>query len=325
MKTQPTTAIRDYLVERNLFSEARFRIPALGSLLGSGCSAIYVASHPGLRSELFAPARELVGYLAIAFCFFVLFYLEHYLVRRFTTCKLEDGLARWQSSGCSVLILAGVAGTFWPLPIADLPDRILFVVATAGEFVFVWNVIQAFARDEITGIVSPAAPRSKKVHSADNFGWPKSPVRQFSIAAGALAVGGIGSIILNAPSVEVAVPFGGQMHLMRFGWLVLASAIPFGLYSRLYKVFIETWGIEFDDSLNRVHFVVTIFGVILVIWQWEQAVMLRMTTLPGPEALSAIAGLSVIVFVMNACRGFRQRHHPDSGEVSRRTAKTKSA
>ena len=95
-----------------------------------------------------------------------------------------------------------------------------------------------------------------------------------------------------------------------FGWLVLAAALPFGVYSLLYKVFIETWGIEFDDSLSRVHFGVTIFGVILVIWQWEQSVMFRMTSLPGPEALSAIAALSAIVFVINACRGFRRRQLP---------------
>ena len=304
---KPTTTTRNYLVARNLFPETRFRIPALGCLLGSGCSAIYVASHQGSQSVLFAHARDLVVYFGIAFCIFTLFYLEHYLVRRFTTCKLNDGLARWQSLGGSVLILAGVAGTFWPLQIADLPDDILFGIGIVGEFVFVWNVIQAFASDEITGIVPSTVPRSEGAHGADNFGWPKSPVKQFSIAAGVFAVGGICSLIFNAPSVEVQVPLGGQMHLMRFGWLVLAAAIPFGVYSRLYKVFIETWGIEFDDSLSRVHFVVTIFGVILVIWQWEQSVMFRLTSLPGPEALSFIAGLSVIVFGMNAWRGFRRR------------------
>jgi len=305
-----TTTLRNYFVERNLSPETRFRIPALGCLLGSGCSAIYVASHHGSQSALFAHARDLVGYLGIAFCIFVLFYVEHYLVRRFTTCKLDDRLARWQSTGSSVLILAGVAGTFWPLQIADLPDDILFVVGIVGEFVFVWNVIQAFASDEVTGILPSAVPRSEAAHGADNFGWPKSPVKQFSIAAGVFAVGGICSLIFNAPSVEIQVPMGGEMHLMRFGWLVLAAAIPFGVYSRLYKVFIETWGIEFDDSLSRVHFAVTIFGVILVIWQWEQSVMFRLTTLPGPEALSFIAGLSVIVFAMNAHRGFRRRRPP---------------
>src|SRR5271157_167128 len=305
-----TTTLRNYFVERNLSPETRFRIPALGCLLGGGCSAIYVASHHGSQSALFAHARDLVGYLGIAFCIFVLFYVEHYLVRRFTTCKLDDRLARWQSTGSSVLILAGVAGTFWPLQIADLPDYLLFVVGMVGEFLFVWNVIQAFASDEIAGIVPSAVPRSEAAHGADNFGWPKSPVKQFSIAAGVFAVGGICSLIFNAPSVEIQVPMGGEMHLMRFGWLVLAAAIPFGVYSRLYKVFIETWGIEFDDSLNRVHFAVTIFGVLLVIWQWEQSVMFRLATLPGPEALSFIAGLSVIVFAMNAHRGFRRRRPP---------------
>lgn len=307
MKAKPTTTERNYLVEKNLLPEARFRIPALGCLLGSGCSAIYVADHAGSQSELLVHARDLVIYLGIAFCIFVLFYLEHYLVRRFTTCNLEDRLARWQSWGGSVLMLAGVAGIFGLVPIAALPDRILFVVGMVGESVFVWNVIQAFASDELTGIVPSAVARRHAAHAADNFGWPKSPVKQFSIAAGAFAVGGICSIVFNAPSVEIQVPFGGQMHLMRFGWLVLAAAIPFGVYSRLYKVCIEIWGIEFDDSLSRAHFAVTIFGVMLVVWQWEQSVMFRMTSLPGPEALSAIAGLSVIVFGLNAYRGFRRR------------------
>ncbi|MGO9085332.1 MAG: hypothetical protein ACLQBK_08910 [Candidatus Sulfotelmatobacter sp.] len=294
-------------MERNLFPETRFRLPALACLLGSGCSAIYVASHHGSQSALFAHARDLVGYLGIAFCIFVLFYLEHYLVRRFTTCKLDDRLARWQRTGSAVLILAGVAGTFWPRQIADLPDDLLFVVGIVGEFLFVWNVIQAFASDEIAGIVPSPVPLRDAAHGADNFGWPRSPVKQFSIAAWLFAAGGIFSVIFNVPSVEIQVPVGGEIHLMRFGWLVLAAAIPFGAYSRLYKVFIETWGIEFDDSLSRVHFAVTIFGVILVIWQWEQSVMFRLTSLPGPEALSFIAGLSVIVFVMNAHRGFRRR------------------
>jgi hypothetical protein len=308
MTTKLTTTTRNYLVERNLLPETRFRIPALGCLIGSGCCAIYVASHPGSRSERFAQVHDLLSYLAIAFCIVALFYLEHYLVRRLAICKLDDRLARWQSWGSSGLILAGVADILQPLPKAGFPERILFAVAAWGELLFVWSGIQAFTRDELTGIIPPAVPRSDAAHGADNFGWPKSPVKIFSIAAGAFAVGGICSIIFDAPPAEITVPFGGQIHLLRFGWLLLAAAIPFGLYSRLYKVFIETWRIEFDDSLSRVHFAVTIFGVILVIWQWEQSVMLRMTTLPGPEALSAIAGLSAIVFVINACRGFRRRH-----------------
>lgn len=307
MTARLTTTTRNYLVERNLFPETHFRIPALACLISSGCCAIYLASHPGSQSELFAHVHDLLSYLAIAFCIVALFYLEHYLVRRLTICKLDDRLARWQSWGSSALILAGVTDILRLLPIAGSPERMLFVVATGGELLFVWGVIQAFTRDEITGIISPAAPRNDAVHGADNFGWPKSPVKIFSIAARVLAVGGICSVIFHVPSIEITVPFGGQTHLLRFGWLVLAAAIPFGFYARLYKMFIETWRIEFDDSLSRVHFAVTIFGVILVIWQWEQSVMFRTTTLPGPEALSAIAGLSVIVFVINACRGFRQR------------------
>ncbi len=299
--------IRNYFVERNLFPETRFRIPALACLLGSGCSAIYVASHPGSQSVTFAQMRDMVGYLGVAFCLFVLFYLEHYLVRRFTTCRLEDRWARWQSWGSSLLILAGVVGVFWPVRIADLPDDVLWMVGIVGEFAFVWNVMQAFASDEMTGITRPAVPRRPAEHNADNFGWPKSPVKQFSIAAGAFAAGGICSLVFDLPAMRIQVPLGGQMHLVRFGWLMLAAAIPFGLYSMLYKVLMETLGVEFDDSLSRVHFAVTIFGVILVIVQWEQSVMFRLTTLPGPQALLAIAGLSVVIFVMNVRRGLQQR------------------
>jgi len=50
---------------------------------------------------------------------------------------------------------------------------------------------------------------------------------------------------------------------------------------------------------------VTIVGVILVIMQWEQSVMYRMTALSGAEPLGAVAGLSAIVFAINAHRGYR--------------------
>jgi hypothetical protein len=76
---------------------------------------------------------------------------------------------------------------------------------------------------------------------------------------------------------------------------------------RLYKVLSDTCRIAFDDSLSRWHFAVTIVGVILVIMEWEQSVMYRMTALSGAEPLEVIAGLSAIVFAINAYRGYRRR------------------
>lgn len=307
MKATLAGTVRNYLAERNLFPETRFRIPALGCLVGAGCSAIYVASHPGSRSVLFAQMRDLQVYLGIAFCIVVLFYLEHYLVRRFTTCKLEDRLGSWQSLGTSGLLLVGTLAILWPAQMPASPDFMLIAAATFGELVLVWNVIRTFTRDEVVGLIPSAAARRGAEHGADNFGWPKSPVEQFAVAAGVFAGGGIVSIIVNVPSLPILVPFGGQMHLVRFGWLCVAAAIPFAFYAWLYKGLTETYGVRFDDSLSRWHFAVTIVGVILVIMQWEQAVMYRTTTLSGLEPLAGIAGLSATVFAVNAHRGFHRR------------------
>ena len=294
------------MVERHLFPETRFRIPALCCLVGAGCSVIYIAGHPGSQSVLYAHMRDLQSYLGVAFCILALFYLEHYLVRRFTTCKLDDRWGRWQSLGSSALILAGALAILRPAQVSESSDRMLIAAAILGELLFIWNVIRTFTRDEVIGLIPSAASRLRAEHSADNFGWPKSVVTQFAAAAGLFGAGGLVSIILNVPSAQIPVPFGGQMHLVHFGWLCVAAAIPFAFYAWLYKGLSETYRIQFDDSLNRWHFAVTIVGVILVIMQWEQSVMYRATALSGLEPLAGMAGLSAIVFAVNVYRGFHQ-------------------
>jgi len=320
MKTALAGAIRNYMVERSLLPETRFRIPALGFLIGAGCAAIYVAGHhyPGPRSVWFARMQDLTVYLGIAFAIMVLFYLEHYLVRRLTTCKLEDRLGYRQSVWSSLLLLAGAIGILHPFDIAGFPDRMLIAAAIFGEIVFVWNVIRAFTRDEVVAIFPSSPSRRRVERGGDNFGWPKSPVMQFGIAAAGFAVGGFVSIVANTPSFEIPVPLGGQMRLVRFGWLALTAAIPFALYAGLYRWMIDNYRIHFDDSLNRVHFAVTIVGVILVIMEWEQSVMFRDTALPAPEQLGAIAGLGAIVFVINVYRGLGRRPATRRGNSSRR-------
>ncbi len=208
----------------------------------------------------------------------VLFYLEHYLVRRLTTCKLEDRLGYRQSVWSSLCcLLAGAIGILHPFDIAGFPDRMLIAAAIFGEIVFVWNVIRAFTRDEVVAIFPSSPSRRRVERGGDNFGWPKSPVMQFGIAAAGFAVGGFVSIVANTPSFKDPVPLGGRMRLVRFGWLALTAAIPFALYAGLYRWMIDNYRIHFDDSLNRVHFAVTIVGVILVIMEWEQSVMFRDT------------------------------------------------
>jgi hypothetical protein len=44
MKKTLAEIARNYLAARNLFPEMRFRIPVIACLLGSGATAIYVAS-----------------------------------------------------------------------------------------------------------------------------------------------------------------------------------------------------------------------------------------------------------------------------------------
>jgi hypothetical protein len=307
MKATLAETAQRYLVARNLLPEAHFRLAALGCLVGAGCSAIYLVDHPGSQSVLFAHLRDLQVYLALAFCLFVLFYVEHYFVRQYTTCKLEARMVSWQSLGSSALILAGAWGILWPVQIAAFSDRMLIAAAVLGEFVFVWNVIRAFTRDEVAGIFPSAGARRKAARGADNFGWPKSPVKQFGIAAALFAAGGLASVVLNVPSFQIPVPIQGQLHLVRFGWLSVAAAIPFALYAQLYKVLIDTCHIEFDDSLNRWHFAVTIIGVILVVMQWEQSVLFRLTALPETKPLAEVAGLSATLFAINIYRGYRPR------------------
>ncbi len=307
MKTKLATRVRNYLGERNLFPETRFRIPALCCLLGWGWSVIYVASNPGSVTTLFASARELQVYLGIAFCLLVLFYLEHYLVRRFTTCKLEDRLGAWHSISSSGLILVGALMILASGRIPGSPDLALIAAAVVGEFLFAWNVIRTLTRDEVVGVFPSAVSRAHKTRGADNFGWPQSPVMPFIIAAGVFAAGGFISLVVNVPSIQIPVPVSGNIHLVGFGWIALASAVPFAFYAKLYKGLSDRYRIQFDDSLSRWHFAVTIVGVILVILQWEQSVLYRADALTGGRPLGAIAGLSAMVFGINVYRSFRRK------------------
>src|SRR5271165_2833048 len=287
---------RTHMAKRSLFPEAHFRISELCCLAGSGCCAIYVVSHPGSPSPFAVQMHDLELHLAIAFWIVALFYLEHYLVRRFTTCKLDDRLAFWQSLGSSGLILAGAASIFQPVGSAGYSDRMLFAAAALGELLFVWNVIRSFTREESAEPDRTPISRVRVERGSDNFGWPKSPINQFAIAAGLFAGGGVVSMVLNVPSLAVPLPIGGQIYYLRFGWLGLAAAVPFAGYAQLYRVLTDTYHVQFDDSLNRWHFAVTVVGVMLAILQWERAVMGRITDISGGEPLAAIFALSAIVF-----------------------------
>ncbi|MFI5104656.1 MAG: hypothetical protein ACHP79_07010, partial [Terriglobales bacterium] len=154
----------------------------------------------------------------------------------------------------------------------------------------------------------PSAKRTPE-HVSDaspkNMGWPKSPVRLFGIGAAFFAGGGIVSVILNEPSYPIPVPISGQMHFLPYGLLWLVAAVPFGIFALLYKYLMDAQKIVFEESLNRIHFVVTIiavFDLVRVFMAWERTLVSKMAAFyfgPEFEGLTGLFILSAVVFVIN--------------------------
>jgi hypothetical protein len=94
--------------------------------------------------------------------------------------------------------------------------------------------------------------------------------------------------------------------------LWLTAAGPFAIFVMLYKYLMDAHKIAFEESLNRIHFSVTIiavFDLVRVFMAWEQALVSKTAALYlGPEIqwLVVLFGLSVVVFAINAYRSYRR-------------------
>jgi hypothetical protein len=100
---------------------------------------------------------------------------------------------------------------------------------------------------------------------------------------------------------------------MPIGLLWLAAAVPFAIFAMLYKFLIDSYGLPFEESMNRIHFVVTIIAVldmVRVFGAWQQAMVSKLAALYfGPEFawLYVLFGLTVLVFAINAFRSYQRK------------------
>ncbi len=299
------------LWEQKSFPEKLFRFIVLLCIVGWGGSAIYIASHVGSMEDAYFRARDLASYSFTAMWIFAFFYAQYRVVPRFIHRDLDRRVGLWHATGSLALLLFGAMYVTLLEPKSDVPSGVLFLMTLLGEAVFIGNVIWSYVSGEREVPLLPVVPSAKATpeHVPDaspkNMGWPKSPVKLFGIGAAFFAGGGIVSVILNVPSYPIPVPISGQMHFLPYGLLWLVAAVPFGIFALLYKYLMDAQKIVFEESLNRIHFVVTIiavFDLVRVFMAWEQTLVSKMAAFyfgPEFEGLSGLFILSAVVFVIN--------------------------
>ena len=306
------------LWEQQSFPEKLFRFIVLLCIVGWGLSVIYIVSHVGPLEEPPARTRDLASYFFTTIWIFVFFYTQYRVVPRFLHRDLDRRVGLWHAGGSLALLLVGALYAVWPQTNADVPSGVLFWLTLLGEGVFIGNVIWSYVQGEPKVPFLPVVPTAKNTQehirddSPKNMGWPKSPAKLFGIGAAFFGAGGLISVILNVPAYTIPVPAFGQMHFLPYGCLWLAAAVPFAIFAMLYKYLMEAHRIVFEESLNRIHFVVTIiavFDLVRVIMAWEQALVSKMLALYfGPEIqwLVVLFGFSALVFAINAYRSYRR-------------------
>jgi outer membrane protein assembly factor BamB len=299
-------------VKLQLSPEKLLRILALFCLVAMGLSMIYVVSHVGSRSATFGRVHDLTSYFFTALLFFVFFYAQYRLAPRFTKRNFSDRIGYSQSLGSLALLLAGALDTLIARPAADFSSGILYGMALLGEVVFIWNVIWSYTHSGEVASVAAKVPDRIGDASVKDFGWPRTPEKLFGIGAAFFAAGGIISIAFNWPAYKFPVPWPGQVHFLSCGYLWLAAAAPFAIFAVLYKFLIDSYNLIFEESLTRIHFVVTIiavFDMVRVFMAREQAIVSKLAELffgPQFEWLGVLLGFSAVVFAINAYRGFRR-------------------
>jgi hypothetical protein len=309
------------LFDKKLSPEIIFRIVALACLVAMAFALIYVGSH---ASQLDADpvrltrSKDLAAYFFIAIWIFVFFYLQYRFVPRLTKVPLDDRFGYAQSLGGAGLLFVGALHALMPQTSMDVPSGVLFWLTLLGEGVFIANVVWSYthagAKPPVVPRVSVTKPVASKLGdtSVKNLGWPKSPVKLFAIGAGFFAVGGLASLVTNFPSFKFPVPWSGEMHFLPFGVLWFAAAVPFAIFAMLYQVLIDSYGLVFEDSMNRIHFWVTIIAVFVMVrafTDWQQSMISKTWAFffpPQYEWLYLLLFLSLMVFVLSAYRSFRR-------------------
>jgi hypothetical protein len=306
------------LWEQQSFPEKLFRFIVLLCIVSWGGSAIYVASHVGSMEGAYFRARDLASYSFTAIWIIAFFYAQYRVVPRFIHRDLDRRVGLWHAGGSLALLLFGALQVVLPQTKSDVPSSLLFWITLLGEAAFIGNVIWSYVSGEREVPLLPVVPTAKITpeHVPDaglkNMGWPKSPAKLFGIGAAFFAGGGIVSVILNVPAYPIPVPISGQMHFLPYGLLWLVAAVPFAIFAMFYKYLMNVHRIVFEESLNRIHFVVTIiavFDLVRVFMGWEQTLVSKMAALYfGPEFfwLAVLFAFSAAVFGINAYRSYQR-------------------
>jgi hypothetical protein len=304
--------------EQQSFPEKLFRFIVLGCIVGWGLSIIYVASHVGPSEEPPVRTRDLAMYFFAAIWIFVFFYAQYRLVARFLHRNLDRRVGLWHAGGSLALLIVGALQALWPQTNADIPSGVLFWVTLLGEGAFIGNVIWSYVQGEPRVPILPVVPTAKTTpervrdDSPKNMGWPKSPVKLFGIGAAVFAAGGLVSLILDVPSFKVGVPWSGQLHFLPIGLLWMAAAAPFAIFAMLYKYLMDAHNLVFAESMNRIHFVVTIIAVldlvrVFMVWaQWTGSKFADFYFGNEFQWVAVLFGLSAVAFAINAYRSYRR-------------------
>jgi hypothetical protein len=311
--------VGNLLFEKGLSPEKLFRIIVLFCLVAMGGSIIYVASHAADMSPALVHFKDLASYFFTAIWIFVFFYAQYRVVPRLTKIALNDRFGYAQSLAGAALLLVGALHAVLPQTSADVPSGILFWITLLGEGVFIANVVWSYTHVGEAVPVLPVVEVAKRApvrlgdEGVKNLGWPKSAVKLFGIGAGFFAAGGIVSLVLNFPAFRFPVPWSGQLYFMPIGLLWLAAAVPFAIFAMLYKFLIDSYELPFEESMNRIHFAVTIIAVldmVRVFGAWQQAMGSKLAALYfGPEFawLYVLFGLTALVFAINAFRSYQRK------------------
>jgi hypothetical protein len=304
--------------EQQSFPEKLFRLIVLGCIVGWGLSAIYMVSHVGSMEDAYVRARDLAWYFFAAIWIFVFFYAQYRLVSRFLHRNLDRRVGLWHAGGSLALLIVGALNALLPQTNADVPSGVLFWITLLGEAAFIGNVIWSYVQGEPKVPFLPIVPTAKTTpervrdDSPKNMGWPKTPENLFGIGAAVFAAGGLVSLILNMPSSKVGVPWSGQLHFLPMGLLWMAVAAPFALFAMLYKYLVDAHGLVFEESMNRIHFVVTIIAVldlvrVFMVWAaWTGTKFAEFYFGNEFQWVAVLFGLSAVVFSINAYRSYRR-------------------
>jgi hypothetical protein len=304
--------------EQQSFPEKLFRLIVLGCIVGWGLSAIYLVSHVGSTEDAYVHARDLAWYCFAAIWIVAFLYAQYRFVPRFIHRNLDRRVGLWHAGGSLALLLVGALNTLWPQSNADVPSGVLFWLMLLGEAAFIGNVIWSYVQGEPKVPFLPVVPTAKTTpervrdDSPKNMGWPKTPDKLFGIGAAVFAAGGVISLILNMPAYKVGVPWSGELHFLPMGLLWMAAAAPFAIFAMLYKYLMDAHNMVFKESMNRIHFVVTIIAVldlVRVFMVWASWAGSKFADFYYGDELTWVAvlfGMSAVVFGINAYRSYRR-------------------